>query len=132
MKNTNRLKSLYTGKNMKTQAIKKQKLNKIWEKLPIDTKYFKDLELEIIGLFDNLDEALDGRLIKSDNFQALNTLLPKYKGQVQTIFIDPPFNLGENASYDYLVDYKDSTWATLLENRLMLAQEVLEKREISL
>lgn len=34
--------------------------------LPIDTKYFKSLELEILGLFDNLDGALDGRLIKSE------------------------------------------------------------------
>jgi len=107
---------------------KKEKLNKNYEKLPINTKFFKDLELEIIGLFDNLDEALDGRLIKSDNFQALNTLLPKYKGQVQTVYIDPPFNLGENASYDYLVNYRDSTWATILENRLDFAKSILEQK----
>src|SRR3989344_2010985 len=60
------------------QIVKDGKLNKDFQTLPIDTKHFKDLEIEIIGLFDNLDEALDGRLIKSDNFQALNTLLPKY------------------------------------------------------
>ncbi|HPM08811.1 MAG TPA: site-specific DNA-methyltransferase, partial [Candidatus Pacearchaeota archaeon] len=100
---------------------------KDWQFLPIDTKHFKDLEIEIVGLFDNLDEALDGRLIKSDNFQALNTLLPKYREQVQTIYIDPPFNLGENADFDYLVNYKDSTWATLLENRSTLSYELLTK-----
>jgi hypothetical protein len=42
--------------------------------LQIDTKYFKNLELDILALFYNLDEALDGRLIHSENYQALNTL----------------------------------------------------------
>ncbi|MFA5791438.1 MAG: site-specific DNA-methyltransferase [Candidatus Paceibacterota bacterium] len=106
--------------------IKDGRLNKDFQTLPVDTKYFKDLEIEIIGLFDNLDEALDGRLIKSDNFQALVTLLPKYKEKVQTIYIDPPFNLGENADFDYLVNYKDSTWATLLENRIKIAYDFLK------
>jgi hypothetical protein len=43
--------------------------------LQIDnTKHFKNLELDILALFDNLGEALDGRLIYSENYQALNTL----------------------------------------------------------
>ena len=42
--------------------------------LPIDTKYFKDLELAILGLFSNLDQELDGVLIHSENYQALNTI----------------------------------------------------------
>ncbi len=104
---------------------KSKKLSKVFEKLPIDTKYFKDLELEILGLFDNLDEALDGRLIKSDNFQALNTLLPKYKGQVQTIYIDPPFNTGSD--FDYVDRFQDSTWLSLMENRLDIAVNFLKK-----
>lgn len=93
--------------------------------LPIDTKYFKDLEIEILSLFDDLDEALDGRLIHSENYQALNTLLPKYKEKIQCIYIDPPFNLGQNADFDYKVNYKDANWATLLENRLRLAHKLL-------
>lgn len=107
--------------------MKSGKLNEDLQTLPIDTKYFKNLEIEIIGLFDNLDEALDGRLIKSDNFQALNTLLSKYKEQIQTIYIDPPFNLGQNANFDYLVNYKDSTWATILENRLDISRDWLNE-----
>ncbi len=99
-----------------------------YQYLPIDTKYFKDLELEILDLFDNLDEALDGRLIHSENYQALNTLLPKYKGKVQCIYIDPPFNLEKNADFDYKVNYKDSNWATLLENRIRLAKKYLNEK----
>lgn len=103
-------------------------MNPKYQYLPIDTKYFKDLELEILGLFDNLDNSLDGWLIHSENYQALNTILPKFKEKVQTTYIDPPFNLGTNADFLYNVNYKDSNWITLLENRLALARDLLNKK----
>jgi len=103
-------------------------LNKKYKFLPIDTKYFKDLELEVLGLFDDLDNALDGWLIKSENYQALNTILPKFKEKVQTIYIDPPFNREQDADYFYSVKYKDSSWITLLENRLLIAKDVLNPK----
>ncbi len=115
-------------KNIFESNLLENKIKKEYQYLPIDTKYFKDLELEILDLFDNLDEALDGRLIHSENYQALNTLLPKYKGKVQCIYIDPPFNLEKNADFDYKVNYKDSNWATLLENRIRLAKEYLNEK----
>lgn len=87
-------------------------ISKEYQYLPIDTKYFKDLELEILGLFENLDESLDGWLIKSENYQALNTILPKFKGRVQTIYIDPPFNTGDD--FDYVDNFQNSTWLTLM------------------
>jgi adenine specific DNA methylase Mod len=104
-----------TGKN----------LGKKYEHLPIDTKYFKDLELEILSQFDDLDKSLDGWLIKSENYQALNTILPKFKEKVQTIYIDPPFNLDSSDQFLYRTNYKDANWATLLENRLKLAKDWL-------
>jgi adenine-specific DNA-methyltransferase len=103
-----------------------KELNKKYQFLPIDTKYFKDLELEILGLFDDLDNSLDGWLIKSENYQALNTILPKFRERVQTIYIDPPFNKEQDADYFYSVKYKDSSWITLLENRLQLARDILK------
>jgi len=103
-------------------------LNKKYEHLPIDTKYFKDLELEILDLFDDLDKSLDGWLIKSENYQALNTILPKFKEKVQTIYIDPPFNLDSSDQFLYRTNYKDANWATLLENRLRIAKEWLNEK----
>ncbi|HPC10396.1 MAG TPA: DNA methyltransferase, partial [archaeon] len=99
-----------------------------YKHLPIDTKYFKDLELEILSLFDNLDKALDGWLIKSENYQALNTILPKFKEKVQTIYIDPPFNLDSSDQFLYRTNYKDANWATLLENRLRIAKDWLNEK----
>jgi adenine specific DNA methylase Mod len=104
------------------------KLNEKYRFLPVDTRYFKDLEPEILSLFDDLDNSLDGWLIRSENYQALLTILPKFKEKVQTIYIDPPFNKEQDADYFYSVKYKDATWITLLENRLRLARELLNER----
>jgi adenine specific DNA methylase Mod len=99
--------------------------DKKYEHLPIDTKYFKDLELEILSLFDDLDNQLNGWLIKSENYQALNTIQPKFNGIVQTIYIDPPFNTGDD--FEYVDRYQDSSWLTLMQNRLDLAKKFLDK-----
>ena len=93
--------------------------------LPFDTKYFKDMESEILALFDNLDDQLDGRLIKSENYQALNTILPKFKEKVQTIYIDPPFNTGDD--FAYVDRFQDSTWLSLMQNRLDKAKLFITK-----
>jgi len=108
----------------KKVIVKDSKLSKDFQYLPIDTKYFKNLEIKILELFDNLDEELDGRLIKTDNFQALNTLLPKYKEQVQIIYIDPPFNTGSD--FEYIDTFQDSTWLTLMENRLAISRDFMK------
>jgi len=102
------------------------------KKLPIDTRYFsqefKKKLLEKLTQYADLDDLLDGLLIKSENWQALNLLLNKYKEKVQTIYIDPPFNKEKDADYLYNVKYKDSTWISMLENRLWLAKILLNDR----
>ena len=106
--------------------LMEKSLKKEYQHLPIDTKYFKDIEFEILSSFENLDTVLDGWLIKGENYQALNTILPKFREKVQTIYIDPPFNKEQDADYFYTVKYKDATWITLLENRLWLARDILD------
>jgi adenine-specific DNA-methyltransferase len=91
--------------------------------LPIDTKHFKDLEIEILAQFENLDEELDGRLIHSENYQALNTLQEKYKEKVQCIYIDPPFNTGSD--FAYIDKFQDSTWLSLMNDRIEIARKFL-------
>jgi adenine-specific DNA-methyltransferase len=70
---------------------------------------------------------LDGLLIKSENWQALNLLLNKFKEKVQTIYIDPPYNTGKD-EFLYRDKYRHSSWLTMMENRLRLAKEILEER----
>ncbi|MFH7835765.1 MAG: site-specific DNA-methyltransferase [Candidatus Aenigmatarchaeota archaeon] len=102
------------------------------KKFPIDTVYFsqdfKEKLLEKLTENANLDDILDGLLIKSENWQALNLILNKCKEKVQTIYIDPPFNKEQDADYLYNVKYKDSTWTSMLENRLILARDLLNDK----
>lgn len=107
--------------------LTRKSLNEKYRYLPIDTKYFKDLELDISSLFDNLDESLDGWLIKSENYQALNTIEKKYNEKTKCIYIDPPFNLESTDQFLYRTNYKDSSWATLLENRIQIAKKLMSK-----
>lgn len=95
--------------------------------LPLDTKHFnKATKYKILSSFKDIESTLNGELIKSDNFQALNTLLPKYQNKVDLIYIDPPFNTGSD--FEYKDKFQDSTWLTLMENRLELAKEFLSDR----
>ncbi|KUK49736.1 MAG: DNA methylase N-4/N-6 domain protein [Parcubacteria bacterium 33_209] len=130
IKDKNLVEKIKNHKNYSEQVKEWEELgiSKDNSKVPIDTKYFKDLELEILSQFEDLDKSLDGWLIKSENYQALNTILPKFKEQVQTIYIDPPFNLDSSDQFLYRTNYKDANWATLLENRLKLAKDWLNEK----
>lgn len=101
----------------------KSNIEEDYIRLPIDTIHFKNLELEILNTFENLEDSLDGYLIHSDNYQALNTLAVKYKDEIDNIYIDPPFNTGSD--FVYIDKYQDSSWLTLMHNRLYLAQKLL-------
>lgn len=92
-------------------------LHKQYQYLPIDTKYFSDLELDILALFDDLDSALDGWLVHSENYQALSTLVPKYRERIRSVYIDPPYN-SKSTEILYVNTYKHSSWLTMMENRL--------------
>lgn len=100
--------------------------DKKYEHLPVDTKYFKDLELEILSLFDDLDNQLDGWLVKSENYQALNTILPKFKERAQAIYLDPPFNTGND--FIFLDNFQDSTWLSLMNDRLEYSKALLSEK----
>ncbi len=97
--------------------------------LPLDTRHFPDLELDILALFDDVDAALDGWLIHSENYQALVTLLPKFREKVQAIYIDPPYNT-DAGPIDYANDYRNSSWLSLMENRLAFSKQFLSQAGI--
>ena len=69
----------------------------------------------------NLDDNL---LIKGNNLLALYSLLPIYKGKVKLIYIDPPYNTG-NDGFKYNDAFNHSTWLTFMKNRLEVARQLL-------
>lgn len=96
--------------------------------LVLDTAFFDAIfKHQLVKSMENIDEQTNGLLIKSENFQALRLISEKYKNEVSCIYIDPPFNLKQNGDFLYRTDYKDSTWCTLLENRLYESTNFLSK-----
>lgn len=68
----------------------------------------------------------DNLIIKGNNLLALHSLLKKYRGKVKLIYIDPPYNTG-NDEFQYNDSFNHSTWLTFMRNRLSAARELLQK-----
>ncbi|WP_164997390.1 DNA methyltransferase [Helicobacter pylori] len=97
------------------------------EFLPLDTIYFKDLEEEIKNQFN--ENEINGTLIKSENYQALNSLKNRYKEAIDCIYIDPPYNT-QNNEFVYADNFKRSSWLAMMENRLELAHALLSDKGV--
>lgn len=66
----------------------------------------------------------DNLIIKGNNLLALYSLRKKFAGRIKLIYIDPPYNTG-NDSFGYNDTFKHSTWLTFMKNRLEIAVELL-------
>lgn len=82
-------------------------------------RYDKDGEHKITSI--NRDDNL---IIKGNNLLALHTLKRTYAGQVKLIYIDPPYNTG-NDDFKYNDAFNRSTWLTFSRNRLLIAKSFL-------
>ena len=95
--------------------------------LTVDTSLFPaSFQTALLAAISNdhdLDEATDGLLIHSDNFQALNLLQARYRGQVKCIYIDPPYN-SPKSQILYKNSFKHSSFLSLIENRLCLSKKL--------
>jgi len=96
--------------------------------LYIDTAFFdediKFILLEAISKNTNLDEVTNGLLIRSENFQALNLLRAILRDKVKLIYIDPPYNTG-NDDFLYKDNYFHASWMSMMENRLSMSKDLL-------
>lgn len=93
--------------------------------LVVDTKYFdQSFKDELAASFSNIDDQTNALIVKSENFQALNLLLKKYENKVKCIYIDPPYNTGEDG-FVYKDDYQDASWLSLMSDRIALAWRFL-------
>ena len=100
------------------------------DKLLVDTKFFDaNFKYSLLSIFDNLDSMTDGLLINSDNFQALNVLLPRYKKKIDTIYIDPPYNTG-GSEFVYKNSYQHSSWISMMNDRLLLSRQLMHESSV--
>ena len=66
----------------------------------------------------------ENMIIKGNNLLALHSLKKQFTGKVKLIYIDPPYNTG-NDGFKYNDNFNHSTWLTFMKNRLEIAKELL-------
>ncbi len=117
--------------NAKDNSTKSNELfyHEILHKKEIDTLLCKKAlcRFEMHGQGD-LESALKDKntnyLIKGNNLIALHSLKKKFAKQVKCIYIDPPYNTG-NDSFNYNDNFNHSSWLVFMKNRLEAAREFL-------
>lgn len=96
--------------------------------LVLDTAFFNnDFKHRLLESMENIDAQCDGLLVNSENFQALELLKEKQTETISGIFIDPPYNTGDDG-FVYKDNYSDSSWLTMINDRLRLSTELMSNR----
>ncbi len=82
------------------------------------------------------DSDLWHTLIEADNFHALQLLEYLYAGEVDCIYIDPPYNKPDAKDWKYnnnFVDasdtYRHSKWLSMMQKRLKIAKKLLNPND---
>src|SRR6185295_18547061 len=71
-------------------------------------------------------------VLDGENFHALQLFVYLYEGQVDCIYIDPPYNTGarnwkyNNRYVDSNDQYRHSKWLAMMKKRLWLARRLLK------
>ncbi|PWI49326.1 hypothetical protein CEE45_01980 [Candidatus Heimdallarchaeota archaeon B3_Heim] len=94
---------------------------------PIDTGYFNtDFKWKLLNALPDIPihDLLDGYIYRSDNWYALNSLQKIWCGKIKCIYIDPPYNTG-NDDFLYKDNFDRYEWMVMMRNRLELAKTYL-------
>lgn len=75
------------------------------------------------------DTITDNLIVKGNNLLALHTLKREFAGKVKLIYIDPPYNTG-NDSFGYNDSFNHSTWLVFMKNRLEIAKDLLSQNGV--
>lgn len=99
--------------------------------LCIHTRHFDaSFTLRLLALFDDIEAAMGGVLVHSENYAALRTLDYAYRERIKCIYIDPPYNAPGTSEIPYKNDFPHSSWATLMQGRLRAALPFMESNAV--
>ena len=112
-------------------------LNLTWTDYP--EKYDDDFLLANLRCKPDLSFALNGTLenhllIKGDNYPVLKKMIPHLAGKIDLIYIDPPYNTGNDFIYNDNFQVRDgsgtpdrhSQWLSFMQRRLLAARPLLK------
>jgi len=103
--------------------------------LMIDTRHFDatftNQLLSHLGAITEggLSEAVDGRCVQGENFQALNLLRERYREQVDCQYLDPPYNT-ESKSILYKNKFKHSSWLSMMYDRIIEGKHLTKSESV--
>jgi len=105
-----------------------------WNEILAPDEVDRLLEPKVITNFKKIDlkgehkiteiKLSDNLIIKGNNLLALHSLKRNFAGKIKLIYIDPPYNTG-NDSFTYNDRFNHSSWLTFMKNRLEIARELL-------
>ena len=117
--------SIDEAKSGKSKKDRRTEFLKAHPTLVLDTRRFSpDFTDRLLASFDDLDEATDGLLINSENFQALNFIGDFYKSQITVAYYDPPYNTSEE-TFVYKNNYQHSSWLSMMADRVIPLTKML-------
>lgn len=100
------------------------------QNLIIDTKHFSNtFKFKLLESIPDLDEQTDGLLVNSDNYQAVRMLQRRFACKVKCVYLDPPYNTNES-TFIYKNNYKHSSWASMIADRVSAAYETLDENGV--
>jgi len=83
--------------------------------LVLDTAFFDDaFQSRLLASVGDLDKQTDGLLVHAENTQALRLLGARYREQIKCVYVDPPYNTG-NDGFLYKDAYAHSSWLTMMD-----------------
>ncbi|MDE0105699.1 MAG: DNA methyltransferase, partial [Bryobacterales bacterium] len=93
--------------------------------LMVDTRHFgKGFTEKLLEALGEIDELTDGVLFHSENSQALRLMERRYRGQVDCVYVDPPYNT-DASEILYKNGYRHSSWLSLMAERIALGGRCL-------
>ncbi|MDL0112781.1 DNA methyltransferase [Mammaliicoccus sciuri] len=87
-------------------------------------KYDVKGESQVNSLDDN-----DNLILNGNNLIALHSLKKRYKNKVNLVYIDPPYNTG-NDTFQYNDRFNHASWLTFMKNRLEVAYNLLNNNGV--
>lgn len=123
----------------KIQKLEKERYGLVWEDKEEDVAKRCETELPLLQEDHSreiiCDQALPYNIIiEGDNYHSLYALSFTHKKSIDVIYIDPPYNTGNNDfiyndSYvDKTDQFRHSKWLSFMSKRLRLAKNLMSKR----
>ena len=120
----------------------RKKYGLVWEDKPEDVEERLRDQLPVLrevkerAILSESPDAPNHILIEGDNLEALTALSYTHEGKIDVIYIDPPYNTGNNDFIynDSFVDsedgYRHSKWLSFMSKRLRIAKRLLSDKGV--